>query len=67
MVKTDELRALNDEEIQKRENELKEELFNMRFQVATQQTTNYARIKQLRKQIARIKTIKNERNIGIRS
>lgn len=67
MVKTDELRALNDEEIQKRENELNEELFNMRFQVATQQTTNYARIKQLRKQIARIKTIKNERKIGIRS
>lgn len=67
MVKTDELRTLNDEEIQKRENELTEELFNMRFQVATQQTTNYARIKQLRKQIARIKTIKNERKIGIRS
>lgn len=67
MVKTEELRTLNEEEIQKRENELKEELFNMRFQVATQQTTNYARIKQLRKQIARIKTIKNERKIGIRS
>lgn len=67
MVKTDELRELNDEEIQKRANEIKEELFNMRFQVATQQTTNYARIKQLKKQIARIKTIQNERKLGIRS
>lgn len=67
MVKADELRELNDEEIQKRANEIKEELFNMRFQVATQQTTNYARIKQLKKQIARIKTIQNERKLGIRS
>lgn len=67
MVKVDELRELNDEELHKRESEIKEELFNMRFQVATQQTTNYARINQLKKQIARILTIKNERKLGIRS
>lgn len=67
MVKVDELRELNDEELHKRESEIKEELFNMKFQVATQQTTNYARINQLKKQIARILTIKNERKLGIRS
>lgn len=66
MVKADELRELNDEEIEKKEGELKEELFNMKFQVSTQQTTNFARIKQLKKEIARILTIKNERRLGIR-
>lgn len=66
MVKADELRELNDEEIDKKEGELKEELFNMKFQVATQQTTNFARLKQLKKEIARIQTIKNERRLGIR-
>lgn len=66
MVKADELRELNDEEMDKKEGELKEELFNMKFQVATQQTTNFARLKQLKKEIARIQTIKNERRLGIR-
>jgi len=67
MVKAEELRELKEEEINIREKDLKEELFNLRFQVTTQQTTNFARIKQIKKDIARIQTVKNERKLGIRS
>lgn len=62
MVKAEELRELNEEEINIKERDLKEELFNLRFQVATQQTTNFARIKQIKKDIARIQTVKNEKS-----
>ncbi len=66
MSKADEFRELSDEQLEKREAEMREELFNLRFQVATQQTTNFARIKKIKRDIARILTIKNERKLGIR-
>ncbi|MCG6197675.1 50S ribosomal protein L29, partial [Anoxybacillus sp. LAT_38] len=44
---------------------LKEELFNLRFQLATGQLENTARIKQVRKDIARAKTILRQRELGI--
>jgi len=43
--------------LQKREAEFKEELFNLRFQLATGQLENTARIAQVRKDIARVKTV----------
>ncbi len=43
---------------------LKEELFNLRFQQATGQLQNSARMKEIRKTIARIKTIMTERELG---
>ena len=46
--------------IEKLEKQLKEELYNLRFQLATGQLENTARIKEVRKSIARIKTVLRE-------
>ena len=43
--------------------ELKEELFNLRFQMATRQLENPMRIREVRKNIARIKTVQREREL----
>ena len=43
----------------------KKELFNLRFQNATNQLDNTSRIKEVRKNIARIKTIQTQRKIGL--
>ena len=61
--KAAELRELNDTELEHRLGEAKEELFNLRFQNATGQLDNYARLGQLRKEVARINTILREREI----
>ena len=60
-MKTNELRELSVEELQSKENELKAELFNLRFQNATNQLDNPMRIVEVKKTIARVKTIINER------
>ena len=51
-----ELKGLSTAELVEKENELKQELFNLRFQLATGQLEGTARIREVRKQIARIKT-----------
>ena len=51
-----ELKGLSTAELVEKENELKQELFNLRFQLATVQLEGTARIREVRKQIARIKT-----------
>jgi len=63
MPKAEEIRQLSDDEFAKTEKDLKEELFNIRMQVSTQQITNYARIKQLKKDIARLETLKREKRV----
>ncbi|MEK6224022.1 MAG: 50S ribosomal protein L29 [Thermodesulfobacteriales bacterium] len=63
-MKAQEIRELTQDELNKRENELKEEIFNLRIQVATQQTTNVARIGNLKKDLARVVTIKKEKGIN---
>ena len=55
-----ELHGLSQEELAKRENELKKELFDLRFQAATGQLEQTARLKEVKKQIARIKTVQSE-------
>ena len=60
-MKTNELRELSVEELQTKENELKAELFNLRFQNATNQLDNPMRIVEVKKTIARVKTIISER------
>lgn len=55
-MKAKEIRELTNEEINNNIKELKEELFNLRFQLATGQLENTARIKEVRKTIARMKT-----------
>ncbi len=61
---TAELRRLNDAELQKQLDDSYEEQFNLRFQNASGQVTNQNRFKQVRRQIARLKTLQNERRIA---
>lgn len=63
MVKAAELRDLPVEELEQRLGETQEELFNLRFQNATGQLDNYKRLAQLRKDVARIRTILRAREI----
>jgi large subunit ribosomal protein L29 len=60
------LRDMSDGELEQRARELGEELFNLRFQASMSMAKNPARIGQARKDIARIKTIQRERQLGIR-
>ena len=55
-----ELRGLSQEELAKRENELKKEQFELRFQAAAGQLEQTGRLKEVKKQIARIKTVQSE-------
>jgi large subunit ribosomal protein L29 len=64
MTLAQELRQLNDTELEHRLGEAKEELFNLRFQNATGQLDNIARIPQMRHEIARIETLLREREIA---
>ncbi len=56
-MKVKEIRELTTAEMLDKEKQLKEELFNLRFQLATGQLENTARIKEVRQSIARIKTV----------
>ena len=64
-VSTGELRELTDDELTDKLRESKEELFNLRFQVATGQLDNHKRLKAVRSDIARIYTILRERELGL--
>ncbi len=63
MTKASELRELNDVELEHRLTEAKEELFNLRFQNATGQLDNTARLGYVRKDIARLETLLRDREI----
>jgi large subunit ribosomal protein L29 len=60
-----ELRELPDEDLVLRLRDYKEELFNLRFQVATGQLDNNRRLQKVRRDIARIYTVMRERELGI--
>jgi large subunit ribosomal protein L29 len=60
-----ELRAMDAESLEDKLKEAKEELFNLRFQNATGQLDNTARLKTVRREIARIYTVVRERELGI--
>ena len=62
-----ELRELNSEELTTRLREAKEELFNLRFQMATGQLTNNRRLRTVKRDIARIYTVMRERELGLAS
>ena len=63
MTKARELRELDDEELETRLREAKEELFNLRFQHVTGQLDNYARLKQIKRDVARMNTLLREHEI----
>ena len=62
-MKAPELRDLTYEELVEKLGEAKEELFNLRFQMATNQLDNTARIRQVRREVARIATLMREQEI----
>jgi large subunit ribosomal protein L29 len=62
--KTSELRELHDAELIQRLAEAKEEHFNLRFQNATGQLDNTARLGQVRREVARLRTLLREREIA---
>ena len=63
LMKAKEIRDLNASEMEQKIAGLKEELFNLRFQIATGQLENPMRIREVKKAIARIKTIQRETEI----
>jgi large subunit ribosomal protein L29 len=65
-MKPSELRGLSEDELKAKEEELVRELFNLRFRHASGQLDNTARLKQVRRDLARVKTILRERQLGIR-
>lgn len=65
-MKIQEIRALNSEELVKKLEEAHQELFNLRFRLATRQLANNRELVKVKKRIARIKTVLRERELGIR-
>ena len=63
-IKTAEIRDLPADELLQRLADTKEELFNLRFQNATGQIDNYSRLGELKKDIARIKTVMRDRELN---
>ena len=62
-MKVKEIRELSNEEINAKLKESKEELFNLRFQLEINQLDNPMRIKEVKKNIAQIKTVLREREL----
>lgn len=63
-MKTKELRELSDDDLLKKLNEAKEQLFNLRFQLSTAQLDNPLKVRQVRRDIAQIETIRRERELA---
>ena len=64
-MRASELRNLTNEELNQRMKDLRTELFNLRFQTITGQLANPRRIRMVKRDIARIKTILKERELGL--
>jgi len=62
MTKATDLRAKTEDQLGEQLGQLKREAFNLRFQAATSQLEKPSRVKEVRKDIARIKTLQNERS-----
>ena len=65
-MKVEEIRALSNEELAKQLEEAHQELFNLRFRLATKQLVNHREIPRVERKIAKLKTIMRERALGIR-
>lgn len=63
-MRAKEIRDLSERELATRFKELKEELFNLRFQNATGQLENAMRIRSIKRDIARVKTVQQERELA---
>ena len=65
-MKIEEIRVRGDKELTKMLEEVHQELFNLQFRLATKQLVNHREIPRVKKEIARLKTIIRERELGIR-
>jgi large subunit ribosomal protein L29 len=63
-MKVEEVRALSDEELEKQLEEAHQELFNLRFRLATKQLVNHRELPRVKKKIARLKMIIRERDLA---
>ena len=63
-MKVEEIRALKTEELAKHLEEAHKELFDLRFRLSTKQLVNHREVRRVRKDIARLKTIMRERELG---
>ncbi|MGI6643055.1 MAG: 50S ribosomal protein L29 [Bacillota bacterium] len=63
-MKAQEIRNLADADLEKKLADLKDELFNLRFQMTTGQLDNVTRIREVKRSIARVKTIQRQRELG---
>jgi large subunit ribosomal protein L29 len=63
-MRVDEMRALVDTDLVRQREQLKEETMRLRFALATNQQTNHAQMRHLKRDIARINTILREREIS---
>jgi large subunit ribosomal protein L29 len=67
MSAIEDLRVKTDEQLATDLGELKREQFNLRFQAATNQLERPARVKEVRRQIARIKTLQTQRSAAVKA
>ncbi len=65
-MELEKIRNLSDEELAHQEKVTSEQLFRLRFQVSLGQSDGVKKLRQLRKEIAQIKTVARERELGIR-
>ena len=65
-MKVEEIRALSSEELLKQLEAAHKELFDLRFRLATKQLVNHRQIRKVKKDIARLKTLMRERELGLR-
>jgi large subunit ribosomal protein L29 len=63
-LKLEEIRALNDLELKKQLEEAHQELFNLRFRLATKQLVNHRELPRVKREIARLNTIIRERELA---
>ncbi|ACV61247.1 ribosomal protein L29 [Desulfofarcimen acetoxidans DSM 771] len=64
--KAKELREMTEDELNRKLTDSKDELFKLRFQLATGQLDNPMKLKEVRRRMAKVKTIIRERELGIR-
>jgi large subunit ribosomal protein L29 len=65
-LKVEEIRALSPEELAKQLEAARQELFNIRFRLATKQLVNHRQIRMTKKKIAQLMTIIREKELGLR-
>ena len=65
-MKVEDIRALGARELDKELETAHQELFNLRFRLATMQLRNHREVRQVKKRIARMETVRREKELGIR-